>query len=724
MIMYWISDLDFTLPFKNPVIIFSLVLFIILFAPLLFNKIKVPHIIGLILAGVVMGPYGLNLLLRDSSIVLFGTVGLLYIMFTAGLEIDLEEFRRNRLTSFVFGLFTFLVPLALGYYTAFYLLNFSTSSSLLLGSMFASHTLLAYPIVSKYGISRIRSVTLTIGGTIVTDILALLVLAGVIGVTQGEISTTFWVRLAVSAVIFGSIIFFLFPLIARWFFKNFEEPVSQYIFVLAMVFLGGFLAELAGLESIIGAFLAGLALNRFIPHSSALMNRIEFVGNAFFIPFFLISVGMLVDISVLFKGFGALKVAAIMTILAIIAKYLAALFTQKAFRLAPLERRMIFGLSTARVGATLAVVLVGYSIIIGETQSGEPIRLLNEDVLNGTIVMILVTCTISSFIVEKTSQQLALKEEDASPSAEESTEKVLISLAYPETVSELVDFGLMLKPKNSKIPVYALHIISDETNSEKANAVGKKMMDKAVMHAATTENTLIPLTRFDMNISNGIIYTIKEQNITDVLIGLHQSKDQKDFFGPTTERILKRTLETIYIYKSVQPFNTLKRMLVVVPPKAELEPGFRHWLGKLTGIAKEAGLPITFYGHSATLKELETQYARAGRPIKTYFNQFSNWEDFLILGREVKQNDLFVIVSSRRGHVSYTPYLDKLPYFLTNYFNTSSFIILYPMQLDVGLNLEHIEQADSTLFETISDKMSVVNRAGNYLRRLLHKKGE
>ncbi len=720
--MYLLSDLDFSLPFKNPVIIFSLVLFIILFAPLLFNKIKVPHIIGLILAGVVIGPYGFNLLLRDSSIVLFGTVGLLYIMFTAGLEIDLEEFRRNRLKSFVFGLFTFIFPIALGAVTAFYLLKFSLPSSLLLGSMFASHTLLAYPIVSKYGISRIRSVTLTIGGTIITDILALLVLAGVIGVTRGVINTAFWIQLAVSAIIFGSIIFLLFPLIARWFFKNFEEPVSQYIFVLAMVFLGGFLAELAGLESIIGAFLAGLALNRFIPHSSALMNRIEFVGNAFFIPFFLISVGMLVDISVLFKGWGALKVAAIMTILAIFSKYLAAVFTQKTFRLAPLERRMIFGLSTARVGATLAVVLVGYSIIIGETPSGEPIRLLTEDVLNGTIIMILVTCTISSFIVEKTSQQLALKEETVLPTAEESNEKVLISLAYPKTVSELVDFGLMLRPKNSKIPVYALHIISDESNNENANTVGKKMMDKAVMHAAATENTLIPLTRFDMNISNGIIYTIKEQNVTDVLIGLHQSDDQKDFFGPTTERILKRTLETIYIYKSVQPFNTLKRMLVVVPPKAEFEPGFKHWLGKLTGIAKTAGLPIIFYGHPITLKELENQHHRSGRPVKAIFNPFSNWDDFLILGREVKQNDLFVIISSRKGHVSYTSQLEKLPYFLTNYFNSTSFIILYPKQLDIGFSLEHIEQADSTLLETISEKMSVVNKAGNYLKRLLHKK--
>jgi Kef-type K+ transport system membrane component KefB len=437
--MYLLSDLDFSLPLTNPVIVFSLVLFIILFAPILFNKIRVPHIIGLIIAGIIIGPYGFNLLLRDSSIVLFGTVGLLYIMFTAALEIDLEEFKRNRVKSFVFGLFTFTVPMILGTAAAFYLLRFSLPSSILLASMFASHTLLAYPIVSKYGISRIRAVTLTIGGTIITDILALLVLAGVTGATRGDIGSAFWLQLTVSCFLFGCIIFLLFPIIARWFFKQYEDHISQYIFVLAMVFLGSFLAEVAGLEAIIGAFLSGLALNRFIPHLSPLMNRIEFVGNAFFIPFFLISVGMLVDVSVLFKGFGAIKVAGVMIIMAVLTKFIAAWLTQKTFSLSAVERQLIFGLSNARVGATLAVVLVGYSIILSETPTGEPIRLLSEDVLNGTVLMILVTCTISSFITEKASQKLALKEEALS-SASDETERILISLAYPDTVTELGRF--------------------------------------------------------------------------------------------------------------------------------------------------------------------------------------------------------------------------------------------------------------------------------------------
>jgi Kef-type K+ transport system membrane component KefB len=722
--MFLISDLDFSLPFKNPVVIFSLVLFIILFAPILLNKVKVPHIIGLIVAGVITGPYGLNLLSRDSSIVLFGTVGLLYIMFLAGLEIDLTEFKKNQKKILVFGFVTFLFPLVLGALASYYVLGYGFLSSLLLASMFSTHTLVSYPIASRYGVSRSRSVTLTIGGTMITDIFALLILAAIVGMTKEEVTNTFWIRLGISSLVFVGIVFFIFPIIIRWFFKRFHDSVSQYIFVLAIVFLASFLAEVAGIEAIIGAFFSGLVLNKFIPHSSPLMNRIDFVGNALFIPFFLISVGMLVDVTVLVKGWGALRVAGVIVLVAVVAKYLAAILTAKLFKLSADEGKMIFGLSTSHAAATLAIILVGYNIIIGETNNGEPIRLLNEDVLNGTILLILISCAISSFVVEKASRNLALNEENEITEDKPSDEKIMISLAYPETVTELVDLGLMLKPKKSDIPIYALHIISDETVTEKANIAGKKMMDKAVMHAAATENAIIPLTRFDMNISNGIIYTIKEQNITDVLIGLHQHADQKYFLGPTTERILKGTMETLYIYKSAQPFNTLKRMLVTVPPKAELEPGFIHWIGKLLGIAKEAGLSIVFYGHSITLKELENQYHRNRRPVKAMFNQFSNWDDFLILGREVKQNDLFVIISSRKGHVSYTSQLEKLPYFLTNYFKTSSFIILYPKQMDVGLNLEHIEQADSTLLETISEKMSVVNKAGNYLKRLLQKKAE
>ncbi|WP_121355578.1 cation:proton antiporter [Flavisolibacter nicotianae] len=722
--MYLLSDLDFSLPLTNPVIIFSLVLFIILFAPILLNKIRVPHIIGLILAGMIIGPYGFNLLLRDSSIVLFGTVGLLYIMFTAGLEIDMEEFRKNRLTSFTFGLFTFFTPMLLGSVTVHYLLDFSWPTALLLACMFASHTLLAYPIASKYGLTRLRAVTLTIGGTIITDIFALLVLAGITGMARGDISTAFWIRLAISSIVFGCIVFLLFPLVARWFFKNFEEPVAQYIFVLAMVFLGAFLAELAGLEHIIGAFLAGLALNRFIPRASALMNRIEFVGNAFFIPFFLISVGMLIDFKVLFKGLGALKVAVAMTLLGVLSKYIAAYLTQKTFRLSSLDRSMIFGLSTSRVGATLAIVLVGYNIIIGETPAGEPIRLLNEDVLNGTIIMILITCTISSFVVEKTAREMALQQEAEGSPEQSTTERILVSLAYPETVNELIDFSLMLKPRQSAIPIYALNVVSDEGNESKTKAMAQKMLDKAVGHAAATDQVIMPVIRFDVSISNGIIYTLKEQSITDLIIGLHHKANPKNFLGPIAERILKHTAETVFIYKAVQPFNTLKRMVVVVTANAELEPGFGHWFRKLATIARETAASIDFFASEETLQELRHQQQEQQAEAKFSYNAFNHWDDFLVFCREVKKNDLLVIVSSRKGHVSYQPESEKLPYYLSTYFTDNSFILLYPQQVERGMQMDDVQYIDGTLAEAISDKVTAVTKTKSLLQWLKKKQAK
>ncbi len=719
-----LNSLDFTLPLTNPVIIFSLVLFIILFAPILLSKIKVPHIIGLIVAGVIIGPYGLNLLKRDMSIVLFGTVGLLYIMFLAGLEIDLAEFKKNKKKILVFGGITFFLPLISGTIACYYLLGYSFLSSLLLASMFSTHTLVAYPIASKYGIIRNRAVAMVVGGTMITDTAALLLLATISGMAQGQVSSAFWVQLGISSLVFVCIVFFVFPLIARWFFKQFNDSVSQYIFVLGMVFLASFLAEAAGIEAIIGAFFAGLVLNRFVPHSSALMNRINFVGNAIFIPFFLISVGMLVDLKVLVNGWGAAKVAAVIIVIALAAKYLAAWLTQKLFHLKPAEGKLIFGLSTSHAAATLAIILVGYNIVIGETATGEPIRLLNEDVLNGTILLILISCGVGSFVTEKAAKTLALEEESnfSSDQATQDDKKILINLGYADIAPALIDFGTMLQPAKSKSPLYGLHIVDDANEAENAAGKGRKILDMAVSHAAAAENTLVPLLRFDSSISNGIMYSIKEQQISDIVIGMHQATDEKIFFGEITENIVKRIFETIYIYKPAQPLNTLKRMVIVIPTNAETEPGFAHWVHKLWDVAKEAGMKILLYGHPSTLQAVEIVAARHNDTLKASCHPFHKWDDFLIFAKELTTNDLFIIISARKGSYSYINHLNKLPYYLVNYFEKYSYIILYPEQLDTNINMADIQQADGKLIETISEQFDAINEAGRRLRRRIWKK--
>jgi len=712
------SKVDFSLPLKNPVVIFSLVLFIILFAPILLHKIKIPHIIGLIIAGVVVGPHGLNLLTRDSSIVLFGTVGLLYIMFLAGLEIELSEFKKNRNKILVFGLSTFLLPLVIGSLASYYLLGYSFLSSLLLASMFSTHTLVSYPIASRYGVVRNRAVALTVGGTMITDILALLILAGIAGLTKEEGNSAFWAQLGLSCIAFVAIVFFIFPPVIRWFFKQFEDSISQYIFVLAIVFLSAFLAEVAGVEAIIGAFFSGLVLNSFVPPSSPLMNRINFVGNALFIPFFLIGVGMLVDVSVLVKGFGALKVAAVIVVVALITKYLAAQITRKAFHLTKDEGRIIFGLSASHAAATLAIILVGYNIITGETSNGDPIRLLNEDVLNGTILLILISCAVSSFVTERASRNLSLIAE-STKTEETSADRILISLAHPESVAELVDLGIMLKPKKNISPLYALHIVSDALDDDKVQITGKKMLDSAIKHAAGTETEVIPLTRFDSNISNGIIYTIKEHDITDVLISIkNKHSTSSTIFSSVAQDTLSRTFESIFIYKSVQPINTLKRIIVAVTPKAEAEMGFEHWLYRLAVLSESANLPLIFYTTRHTSFPIKAFFK--GKTVQAEFKEFSIWEDFLIFGRELKPNDLFFIVTSRKGNTSYNEVLDKLPYYLLNYFTDYSFILLYPKQLGHEINGEPLKGTDQGFIETISERISA-KKAGSMFRNIFRK---
>ena len=451
--MILLGELNFSLPLQNPVLKFSIILFIILFAPLLLNKIRVPQLIGLIIAGAIVGPYGFHLLERESSVVLFGTVGLLYIMFLAGLEIDLGDFKKNKNKSIVFGLYTFLIPMTLGILGGIYVLQFNMMTSVLLASMFASHTLIAYPLISKLGIAKNKVVNITVGGTMITDTLALLVLAVIAGMAVGEITGDFWIRLGISIVIFASIVIFIFPLVGRWFFKNYEDNISQYIFVLGLVFLASFLAEAAGVEAIIGAFLAGLALNRLIPHTSPLMNRIEFVGNALFIPFFLIGVGMLINFRVFFVDTQTIFVAVVMTVIATGSKFLAAFLTQKTYKFSNAQRDVMFGLSNAQAAATLAAVLVGYEIILGETADGQPIRLLDETVLNGTILMILVTCTIASFVAQRGGAKIALEEmgNEAEPTADtEGGEKILIPVNYPDNIEELINLGITIKSQKTK----------------------------------------------------------------------------------------------------------------------------------------------------------------------------------------------------------------------------------------------------------------------------------
>lgn len=669
-----------TLPLTDPVLKFLLILVIILAAPLLLNKLRIPHLLGLIIAGAIIGPNGFNLVLRDSSIILSGTAGLLYIMFLAGLEIDLGDFKKNKWKSLTFGMYTFLVPMALGTLVGLYVLNFSMLTSVLLASMFASHTLIAYPIISKLGITKDEAVGITVGGTMITDTLALLVLTVIVEMAVGDVDDWFWYRLGAAIILFFAFVMIVFPIVGRWFFKRCEDNVSQYIFVLVMVFLGAYLAELAGLESIIGAFLAGMALNRLIPSTSPLMNRVEFVGNAIFIPFFLIGVGMLIDYRAFFTNWDTIKVGAVMIVVATVAKFVAAWLTQKTFRMSVDQRRVIFGLSNAQAAATLAAVMVGYNVILGETPAGEPIRLLNESVLNGTILMILVTCTMASFSAQKGAHNIAMN--DVSEEKEgtgEHQERILIPVSYEKNVTELVNLSTAIKSKKNKNGLFALNVINNQASDDKAFKQSKKVLNMAVTTASATDNVLQDLLRYDLNVANAIISVIKEQGITDLVLGLHQGKGVvSSFLGNMTEAILGQSNVTTLIYRPIQPIATVKRHLVVVPARAEKEVGFPMWVNKVWNIIHNSGAKAVFYASEDTMVYLKEMYKK--RPIEAEFSSFDDWDDFLIMSREIKSDDTLWVVMSRRERLSYHANMSRIPNYLNKYFQSNSFVLVYPIQ--------------------------------------------
>lgn len=671
-------DLNIHFPVTDPTWIFFLVLIIILFAPMILGRLRIPHIIGMILAGVVVGKYGFNILERDSSFELFGKVGLYYIMFLAGLEMDMDDFKKNRTKGLVFGMFTFLIPMGLGIWSSMSMLNYGFLTSVLLASMYASHTLIAYPIISRYGLSRQRTVSITIGGTAVTVVLALMVLAVIGGMYKGEdVGGLFWVLLVAKVVLLFGLIIFLMPRISRWFFRTYEDAVMQFIFVLAMVFLGGGLMELVGMEGILGAFLAGLVLNRFVPHVSPLTNRLEFVGNALFIPYFLIGVGMIIDVRCLFTEGEALKVAVVMTVVATFSKWLAAWITQKIYGMKKVEGSLIFGLSNAQAAATLAAVLIGHGIIM---ENGE--RLLNDDVLNGTVVMILFTCIISSVVTERAARKMVTQENLMEGSEGKEQERILIPVANPETIEGLVGMALMMRHPKQKESLVALSVINDNNTSETKELIGKRNLERTAMIAAAADASVKTVLRYDLNIAQGIIHTQKEYAVTDIVIGLHRKTNLMDsFFGTMTENLLKGTNRQIMIAKLLMPVNTLRRIVVAVPDKAEYEKGFLKWMTQLCRMGKQLGCRVHFFATEDTLKHSRALTEKQEANTFTEFSLLEEWDDLLLLTGQVNYDHLFVVVSSRKGSISYQTSFERLPSQISKYFANNSLLIVYPDQL-------------------------------------------
>jgi Kef-type K+ transport system membrane component KefB len=674
-------QLEFALPFSNPVLIFALLLSIVLLSPILLKRINVPSIIGLIVAGVIIGPHGLNWIDNThAGVEMFSTIGLLYIMFIVGLELDLGEFLLNKNKSFAFGFYTFVIPLLVGYPVCHYLLGYDAEASFLIASMFSTHTLVAYPIVSRMGISRNQAVAITVGGTIFTDTGVLIILAIILSNSNGGFNSTFLVNLLFSLLLFSLIIFLILPRIAKWFFKRAtSEKYTTFIFVLFAVFSAGFLVELGGIEPIIGAFAAGLALNRLIPHSSALMNRVEFFGNALFIPIFLISVGMMVDITVVLDGPRTLIVALTLTMVALLGKWLAAWATQKTFRYSKTQRTLIFGLSSSHAAATLAIILVGYKA-----------GLLDEYILNGTIILILLTCIVASVFTQNAAREIAISEEyeplTPSTMGEFAQEKILVPIANPTNIGQHVELALLLKDKKSVNPVSLLGVVPNNREAEKNIVSFRNQLQGFVSTATAAEVKVDIITTIDHNPADGISRIARETMSDIVILGWPGKVGLWDrLLGEKVDLIIKGMDKNLFVCHVEQHLISNKRIVVISPPLAQKEDGFGLWVSKVAKLSSELSIPVLHLGHPET-QEIINGQKKSGNFT---FQPFVDWNNPLSCGDLIKKDDLIILISAHKGYISHIPVLESLPSRLENRFPHHNRIVVYPKQHSADQLLEN-----------------------------------
>ncbi|OQA26233.1 MAG: Glutathione-regulated potassium-efflux system protein KefC [Verrucomicrobia bacterium ADurb.Bin345] len=706
---------------RDPVFVFALVLLIILVAPFALARARLPGLLGLIVAGMVVGPHGLGVLARDRTFELLGSVGLIYLMFLAGLEIELQQFVRDKKHSLVFGGLTFFIPQVLGALGARFLLGMSWATAILLASMFASHTLITYGIVKRFGIARNRAVTAGIGGTILTDTAALLVLALVVEYVDGSLSGWFWARQLLLLVICVVAILFGLPRLARWFFRHMAiSGEVEFIFVLAAVFISGAVAKLAGMEPIIGAFLAGLALGRFTPEHGALRNRVEFVGHALFIPFFLLSVGMLVDLRVLIGGAAAWQVMAYMVLGVIAFKWLAAEGTGRLLGFTAAERGVLFGMSVNQAAATLAAVLVGYRI-----------GLFDDFVLSGTIMMILASCVVGALATEKHAPEVADGEvESARPIARDFGERILIGLGNPESVSSLMDMALLLRLQESHHPLFPVAVVSDAGDVDQAIGRAERLLGGAVKQSLGAGVPASPFARVDFSIATGLMHLASECRATFVLLGwAGRVAAWNRIFRRTVHELLMQTHAVIGVYKSAAPINSVEVVRVLVPPFLEKHAGFQPVVLLLRRIAQRLQARLVFACDEGRLESLRSSIGDPPRELKESCEGIASWQQAAAWAAErLTPQELAVVLGVRSGRRAWQPALDRLPMLLSERAPSCNLLVLYPVSdendEDVRPVAESQTESASALLRSDRffpglDDMSVESAVGTMVRAAL-----
>lgn len=664
-------------PITDPTLVFFVVLLIILFAPIIMGKLRIPHIIGMVLAGVLVGKYGLNILVRDSSFELFGRVGLYYIMFLASLEMDMEGLRRNKWRTLIFGLLTFSIPFLLTFVMGLNILGYTPIAALLLGCVMSSNTLVSYPVVARYGLQQKPSVTLSVGSTMISLFLALIFLAALVAANGGHSNVFFWLWFVVKLVLYVVASLWLVPRLARWFLRRYSDAVMQFIFVMCVLFLSAALAALVGLEGIFGAFFAGLVLNRYIPHVSPLMNRIEFIGNAIFIPYFLIGVGMLINVSLLFHGGGILWVVFCIVVFGTVGKALAAYVAAFLFRMPPSSGHMMFGLTSAHAAGAIAMVIVGMDMHYADGHA-----LVDEGMLNGIVIMILFTCVISSLVTDWASRLIILRDKEMpSDDKVDDDEKILVPVKYKEYANRLMNLAIMARNPKLRRSVVAINVVYDDENMRRNQEEGQHLLQHVQEYASGMDVPVDTQVRVAANIANGIKHAFKEFQASEILIGMHMHENvSPKFWGQFHQSLFNGLNRQIIMARLYQPLNTLRRIVVAVPSRAQYEPGFYRWLERLSRIAENLECRVHFNGRADTLQMINQFVANRHRNVRASYVAMTHWNELPRLAATIADDHLFVVVTARKGTVSYKTAMERLPMELTKYFKGKNLMIVFPDQ--------------------------------------------
>ncbi|CAN5320100.1 cation:proton antiporter [soil metagenome] len=500
--------------------VFALLFALMLLVPILAERVRIPPIVGLVLAGTLIGPNVLGLLEREGAIALLGSAGLLYLMFLAGLELDLDEFIKHRRDALLFGVATFVFPMGISI-AAVSALGFGLLPAILIASCWASHTLLTYPSFRRFGTQNNRAVATSVGATIITDTAALLVLVVVVRADEGELGAGFWLGLIVSLGLLIAALMYGLPALARWFFTGIgQDRAIRFAFVLTALFASAGLAELAGVEAIIGAFLAGLSLNRLVPNASLLMERVEFLGAQLLIPLFLISVGMLVDPAVLADPV-TLGIAAAFIAMALGAKFIAAAVSGRLLGYDTAEIGAMFALSGAQAAATLAAVVVGFNV-----------GLIDEDTVNAVILVILVTCLVTSWAANRYAPRLTRPDRPQPIGA-----MVVVPVTRPESRTPLMRLAAAMAKRDSGT-VVPLTVMNLEADRETVTAVKLATVEsEAIVLKSGAEAS--GLVRIDGTPAQGILHTLVERNGSLLILGWKGFSSRREMlFGGIIDAVL------------------------------------------------------------------------------------------------------------------------------------------------------------------------------------------